>query len=247
VPGPDPSSPVALVSGSGSNLGRACLAQLRDQGFTTVAAWHTRPPAPGEADAAIQLEVTDATAVEAAVEAVEAEHGPIHTVVAAAGFAHLDLALRVTPEQFRDVVDIDLTGAFLLARAAARAMAPRRAGRIVLVGSVAGIWGVPGVSSYAAAKAGLGGLARSLARELGPRGITVNVVAPGLLDDAVTRLVTRRPGSSTDREWVASTPAGRSGTPEEVAAVVAFLAGPSGASITGATLAVDGGFSIGPG
>jgi 3-oxoacyl-[acyl-carrier protein] reductase len=179
------------------------------------------------------------------VHEVAERWGPPEVVVAGAGFAHLDLALRVDAARFREVVDVDLTGAFLLARAALRSMLRRRTGRIVLIGSVAGHWGVPGVSSYAAAKAGLGGLARTLAREAGPRGVTVNVVAPGMLHDAVARIEAHRPRSRADEAWLAATPMRRAGTASEVAEVVAFLASPSAASITGATLAVDGGFAMG--
>jgi 3-oxoacyl-[acyl-carrier protein] reductase len=236
---------VALVSGATSGIGRACADVLRDQGFTVVSAWRTTAPTDDRPH--VQVDVTDEVAVQAAVETVERDHGPIEVVVANAGFAHLDLALRVDEATFRRVVDTDLTGAFLLARAALGPMVRRRSGCVVFIGSVAGAWGVPGVSSYAAAKAGLGGLARSLAREVGGRGITVNVVAPGMLDDAADRIVTHRPTSGADRAWVAATPAGRTGTPAEVAATVAFLASPAGRSVTGATLPVDGGFAMGLG
>ena len=174
-------------------------------------------------------------------------HGPIHVLVSNAGQAHLDLALRVTPERFAEIVETNLVGSFLLAKAVLGPMVARRRGRVILVGSVAGHWGVPGVSSYAAAKAGLLGMARSMAREVGPRSITVNVVAPGMLDDAVARLDALRPRSPVPQHWVEATPVGRPGTVEDVAAAVSFLASDGAGSITGAVLPVDGGFALGHG
>lgn len=234
----------ALVSGGASGIGRACLERLGRDGFTAVAGWHRSPPPPG---AAVRFDTTDEAQVDAAVAEVEDRHGPLEVVVANAGGAHLDVATRIPADRFREVVDLDLTGSFLLARAGLRAMLPRRRGRIVLVGSVAGHWGVPGVAPYAAAKAGLVGLARTLAREAGSRGITVNVVAPGLLDDAVARIEANRPTSGADRTWLAATPAGRAGTAEEVAAAVAYLVSSRAGFVTGAVLSVDGGVAMGLG
>jgi len=210
-------------------------------GLAAVAGWRTEPAPP---DPSVRFDTTVEAEVEAAVDQVEAEVGPLHTVVAVAGFAHLDLATRVPADRFRAVVDTNLTGAFLLARAGARRMVKRRAGRIILIGSVAGHWGVPGVTPYAASKAGLAGLARSLAREVGPRNITVNVVAPGLLDNAVDRLQSLRPAASTDADWLDATPARRAGTADDIAAAVAFLASDAAAGVTGAVLPVDGGFGM---
>lgn len=236
---------VALVTGAAGPIGAACVARLEADGFTAVSAWRETPP-PGDGPS-VQFDVTDAEAVAAGVAEVEERHGPIHTVVANAGWAKLDLALRADPEVFRAIIDANLTGAFLTAKAALGPMVRRREGRIVLMGSVAGFWGVPGVASYAASKAGLLGLARSLAREVGSRNITVNVVAPGLLDNAVGRIDEQRPTSTVTSAWVEATPIRRSGTPAEVAAAVSFLASDRAGFVTGVVLPVDGGFSMGIG
>jgi 3-oxoacyl-[acyl-carrier protein] reductase len=242
VPPADPPSEVALVTGAASRIGAACLHQLAGQGLVPVAAWRQTDPG---VERSVRFDGRSAEQVEAAVAEVEGRWGPIGVVVANAGIADLDLAVRATPERFREVVDTNLTGSFLLARTVAASMLRRRRGRIVLVGSVAGHWGVPGVTSYAASKAGLVGLARSLAREVGGRGITVNVVAPGLLVDAVERIEANRPTSGADAAWLAATPAGRAGTAEEVATAVGFLASARAGFITGVTLSVDGGVAMG--
>ena len=239
--GPDPSG-VAVVTGASGAVGRACLDALAARGHHAVGTWRT---APIDDVASVQLDVTDDDAVTAAMAAIEADHGPIDVVVANAGFAHLDLALRAKASDIRAVIDADLTGAFLTARAAATGMARRRYGRIVLVSSVAALSGVPGYASYSAAKAGMIGLARALARELGPRGITVNVVAPGLLDNAGPVLDEAHGARRITEGWVAATPVGRLGTLEEVAATVCFLAEPRASFVTGAVIPVDGGFAMG--
>lgn len=242
MPPADPRTSVALVTGAASRIGAACLERLAADGYVPVAGWRSTDPG---AVRSVRFDGRSADEVEAAVAEVEDRWGPIGIVVANAGIADLDLAVRATPERFREVVDTNLTGSFLLARSVAARMLRRRHGRIVLIGSVAGHWGVPGVASYASSKAGLVGLARTLARELGSRGITVNVVAPGLLDDAVERIEANRPTSGADAAWLAATPAARAGTAAEVAAAVSYLASARAGFVTGATLAVDGGVAMG--
>jgi NAD(P)-dependent dehydrogenase (short-subunit alcohol dehydrogenase family) len=242
---PDDRPRIALVTGGTGGIGAACVERLRADGLEVVVGWRTTPPSTGPA---VRFDVTDAEAVGAAIDEIEATIGPLDVVVANAGWAHIDLATHVSPERFREVVDTDLTGAFLVARAALRPMLRRRSGRIVLVGSSAGAWGVPGLSSYSAAKAGLAGLARSLAREVGKRQITVNVVAPGVIENGADVLVERhKAGRAIVDGWLATTPAARTGTLAEISAAVSFLASPDAGYITGAVLPVDGGFAMGAG
>jgi NAD(P)-dependent dehydrogenase (short-subunit alcohol dehydrogenase family) len=245
VPSTDDRPRRALVTGGTGGIGTACVERLRADGYEVVVAWRTTPPASGPA---VQFDVTDAEAVAAGIEHVETTLGPIDVVVANAGWAHIDLATHVSPERFRDVVDTDLTGAFLVARSALRPMLRRRAGRLIFIGSAAGAWGVPGLSSYSAAKAGMAGLARSLAREVGKRNITVNVVAPGIIENGANLLIeAHKAGRATVDGWLATTPAGRTGTLAEVSAAVSFLASDRAGYITGAVLPVDGGFTLGAG
>lgn len=229
--------PVALVGGAASGIGAACLERLRADGFRTVAAHHRSPVGPGPS---VVFDTTDEAAIDGVLDRIENRWGVPEVVVCAAGIAHRDLAVRLPAQRFRDIVDLDLTGTFLLARAAIARMLPLRRGRVILIGSAAADIGVPGLAAYTSAKAGLAGLARTLAREAGRRGITVNVVSPGLLDDAAARF--DRTGSAPIRsDWAAETPLGRVGRPREVAAVVGHLASPEGGAITGAVIAVDGG------
>lgn len=237
----DDRPPVALVSGAASGIGRAVLKALTADGNLVVAGWRRTPPDWG---ASVQFDTTDAREVESAVARVEEQWGPIAVVVAGSGMSRLDLAVHVPAERFRNVVDVNLTGAFLLARTALRPMLRRRRGRIVLIGSAAGVAGVAGVAPYAAAKAGLAAVARTMALEAGARGVTVNVVAPGMLDDAEHRLADRRPGQEVAQRWLDRTPVGRTGAADEVAAAVRYLASPRARSVTGAVLPVDGGYVL---
>lgn len=202
-----------------------------------VAAGTSMPPPP----LWLRADVTSATEVDAAFAAAEAAHGPVEVAVANAGITRDTLVLRMSDADFTEVLDTNLAGAFRVARRAARSMLRLRRGRIVLVSSVVGLLGSPGQANYAASKAGLVGLARSLARELGSRGITVNVVAPGFVDTDMTRALT----DDRRAQVLAGVPLGRLADTAEVAGVVRWLAGPDAGYITGAVIPVDGGLGMG--
>lgn len=226
---------VAVVVGANSPLGAVCADHLERYGWSVWRTHHRPVDAPGRW---VHCDVTDVGSVTATFEHVEAAEGAPAAVVYAAGAAERNLVLRMPSNGFADVVSVNLLGAFHVVQRAATGMVPRRAGSIIVVSSVAALWGPPGLGSYAAGKSGQIGLVRSAARELGRRGIRVNLVAPGLLDNAADRV-----GDAED--WRRSTPLGRFGTLNEAASVVAFLASDGARAITGAVIAVDGGFAIG--
>jgi len=188
-----------------------------------------------------RCDVRDAAAVDEAFAAAEAAHGPVEVVVANAGVTRDQLLALMSEDAFTSVIDTNLTGAYRVARRAVRPMIKLRRGRIIFISSVVGLLGSGGQANYAASKAGLIGMARSLARELGSRNITVNVVAPGFADTDMTAELPQ------DRKQaiVASVPLGRIASADEVAGVVQFLAGPDAAYITGAVIPVDGGLGMG--
>ena len=188
-----------------------------------------------------RCDVRDAAAVDDAFKAAEAANGPVEVVVANAGTTSDQLLALMSEDAFTSVVDTNLTGAYRVAKRAVRPMMRLRRGRIIFISSVVGMLGSGGQANYAASKAGLIGMARSLARELGSRNITVNVVAPGFADTDMTA------GLSEERKKaiVASVPLGRTATADEVAGVVQFLAGPDAAYVTGAVIPVDGGLGMG--
>lgn len=183
----------------------------------------------------------DTASVDAAFTAVEAELGPVEVLVANAGVTRDQLLMRMTDEEFDEVLDVNLKGAFRCARRAAKGMIRLRRGRIVLISSVVGLYGGAGQVNYAASKSALVGVARSITRELGGRGITANVVAPGFIDTDMTRALP----DATQASYKAAIPAGRFAQPDEVAAAVEFLASPAAAYISGAVLPVDGGLGMG--
>lgn len=235
-------SRVALVTGGNRGIGLACARTLVEAGHRVAVTYRTDPP--DEAGVfPVVCDVTDAESVLAAFDTVESELGPVEILVCSAGTNRDTLLLMMKEEDFASVVDANLTGTFRVAKRAAKAMLRARWGRIILIGSVVGQIGSAGQSNYAASKAGLVGFGRSLARELAPRAITVNVVSPGPIDtDMLRALDDERRGLLT-----AAVPLGRIGEPEEVAAAVRFLASDDAAYITGAVLPVDGGLGMGVG
>jgi NAD(P)-dependent dehydrogenase (short-subunit alcohol dehydrogenase family) len=190
---------------------------------------------------AVRMDVTDPASVDEAFKAVEAEQGPVQVLVANAGITKDTLLLRMDEDSWNDVVGTNLTGSYRVAKRAASGMLRARAGRIIFISSVVGLSGSAGQTNYAASKSGLVGLARSIARELGSRGITANVVAPGFVDTDMTAELTE----ARREEILRSVPLGRYASTDEVAGVVTFLAGDAAGYITGAVIPIDGGLGMG--
>ncbi len=234
---------VALVTGGNRGIGLACARALADAGHRVAVTHQSTPPPADEGLFPVACDVTDADSVEAAFTAVEDELGNVEILVGAAGMTRDTLLLMMKEDDFSAVLDANLTGAFRVAKRAAKRMVRARWGRIVLLGSVVGQIGSAGQVNYAASKAGLVGFGRSLARELAPRGITVNVVSPGPIEtDMLAALDDERRALLS-----AMVPLGRTGAPEEVAAAVRFLTSDDAGYITGANLPVDGGLGMGVG
>ncbi|MGA1075939.1 MAG: 3-oxoacyl-ACP reductase FabG [Ilumatobacteraceae bacterium] len=231
---------IVLVTGGSRGIGLACAERFRALGDHVAVTFNSSAPPPGLFG--VKCDVTDADQVEAAFAAVEAEFaGPVEVLVSNAGVTKDGLLLRMTEHDFSSVIDANLTASYRVAKRAARGMLKARRGRIVLMSSVVGMLGAAGQANYAASKAGLIGLARSLARELGSRGITVNVVAPGPVATDMTAAL----GDERMAEIVAAVPLARAADPDEIAGVVQFLASDDAAYITGAVIPVDGGLGMG--
>ncbi len=230
---------VVLITGANRGIGLACAHMFAENGDRVAVTYRTNPPE--GPFTTVQCDVTSTADVDRAFTEVEAALGPVEVLVANAGITKDGLLMRMSDESFTEVIDANLTGSFRTARRGTAPMMKARKGRIVFISSVAAYLGIAGQSNYAASKAGLIGMARSMARELAPRGITVNVVAPGGVDtDMVAALNDQQRAAMT-----AQTPLGRLATPNEVAAAVLFLASPLAASITGAIVPVDGGLAMG--
>ena len=228
-----------LVTGGNRGIGRAIAEAFLAQGDKVAVTTRNGGAPEGALD--VRCDVTDAAAVEAAFVAVEAAHGPVEVLVANAGITADTLVLRMSEEQWSSVIDTNLTGSFRLAKRAAKGMLRQRKGRIIFISSVVGLLGSPGQVNYAASKAGLIGMARSLARELGSRSITANVVAPGFVETDMTDVLTDEQRAAIKTQ----VPLGRYAAPAEIAAAVTWLAGDGGAYVTGAVIPVDGGLGMG--
>ncbi|GIF07273.1 3-oxoacyl-ACP reductase FabG [Actinoplanes siamensis] len=228
-----------LVTGGNRGIGLAIARAFADQGDRVVVT-HRGSGAP-DGLLGVQCDITDAASVDAAFSFVESEIGPVEVVVANAGITDDTLLLRMSEEQFERVLDTNLTGAFRVAKRASGKMLRAKWGRLIFISSVIGLYGGPGQVNYAASKAGLVGMARSITRELGTRNITANVVAPGFIQTEMTDVLPE----SRKAEIIKAVPAGRLATADEVAAAVTFLASDSAAYISGAVLPVDGGLGMG--
>jgi NAD(P)-dependent dehydrogenase (short-subunit alcohol dehydrogenase family) len=228
-----------IVTGASRGIGAAIAEWFIAQGDQVVGMSRSGD-APGGCAKSVAVDVADSSAVNGAVKAAIAEFGPVDVAVLNAGVTRDGLAMRMSDDQWREVLGTNLDGAFYCARATMASMVRQRAGSIIFIGSVGPFVGVAGQANYAAAKAGLVGLARALAKEVASRAITVNVVAPGLIDTDMTTDL----GAAKDA-MAAMIPMDRIGQPSDVAGVVGFLASNEARYITGAVLAVDGGLAMG--
>ena len=232
-------SRVVLITGGSKGIGLACAQHFAKLGDKVAITYNSTKPT-GDFFA-VKCDVTSQEQVDAAFAEVEAKLGPVQVLVSNAGITKDLLLLRMGEVDFASVVDANLTGAFRVCKRATQSMLRARSGRIILMSSVVGLLGSAGQANYAASKAGLIGFARSLARELGSRTITVNVVAPGPVDTDMTAAL------SAERlaDLAAAVPLGRTASVDEIAGVVTFLASPAAAYITGAVIPVDGGLGMG--
>lgn len=227
-----------LVTGGSRGIGLATARALAAQGHRVAVTYRSSPP---EGLFAVQCDVTSTEQIAQAFSEVEAAQGPVEVLVSNAGITDDQLLMRMSESSFTHVVDTNLTAAYRVAKRASRAMLKARWGRLVFVSSIVGLSGAAGQINYAASKSGLIGLSRSIARELGGRGITSNVVAPGYVDTDMTAALPQ----ARREELVRSIPLGRTATAQEIAAVVAFLASDPASYVTGAVIPVDGGLGMG--
>jgi 3-oxoacyl-[acyl-carrier protein] reductase len=228
-----------LVTGGNRGIGRAIAQAFKEAGDDVAVTY--RSGEPPEGFLAVRCDVTDAASVDAAFAEVEEKQGPVEVLVANAGITKDTLVLRMSDDDWDSVLDTNLTGSFRVAKRAAKGMLRLRRGRIIFISSVVGLLGSAGQVNYAASKSGLVGMARSLARELGSRSITANVVAPGFVETEMTEVLPEEKKA----EYKAQIPLQRYATVEEVAATVHWLASDGAAYVTGAVIPVDGGLGMG--
>ncbi len=228
-----------LVTGGNRGIGLATARAFAAAGDRVAVTYRSGEPPEGLVG--VRCDVTDASSVDAAFSAVEADLGPVEVLVANAGTTRDQLIMRMSEEDFGAVLDTNLTGAWRVAKRASKGMLRLRRGRVIFISSVVALLGSAGQSNYAASKAGLVGLARSLARELGSRSITFNVVAPGFVETDMTADLS----DDLQQTYRGQIPLGRFASPEEVAGVVRFLASEEAAYVTGAVVPVDGGLGMG--
>jgi 3-oxoacyl-[acyl-carrier protein] reductase len=228
-----------LITGGNRGIGRAIAQEFIARGHRVAVTARSGDGPDGALT--VRADVTDAAALDAAFTEVEAALGPVEVVVANAGITRDTLLMRMSDEDFDTVVDTNLGGSFRVVKRASKGMLKARFGRIILVSSVVGLYGSAGQANYAASKSGLVGLARSITRELGGRGITANVVAPGFIETEMTAALPE----AQQQQYLANIPAGRFASPDEVAKVIAWLASDDAGYISGAVIPVDGGLGMG--
>ena len=228
-----------LVTGGSRGIGLAIATAFKEAGDQVAVTYNTSPPPEGFLG--VKCDITDQAQVDAAFDTIAEQHGPVEVLVANAGITRDTLLLRMSDDDWDAVIETNLTGSFRVARRAAKGMLRLRKGRIVFISSVVGLLGSPGQVNYAASKSGLVGMARSIARELGSRGITANVVAPGFVETDMTAVLPEE----TQKQYLSQIPLGRFGLTEEIANAVRWLSSEEAGYITGAVIPVDGGIGMG--
>ncbi len=230
---------VVLVTGGSKGIGRAMAETFRDAGYRVAATYRSGEVPDGVFG--VQCDITSQSSVDEAFEQVERELGPVEVLVANAGITKDTLLMRMSDDDWQQVLDTNLTGTFRVVRRASRPMMRARFGRMILISSVVGLMGNPGQVNYASSKAALVGMARSVTRELGARGVTCNVIAPGFIDTDMTKAL----DPDVIKDYEQRIPAGRLGSVDDVAAAALFLAGDAAGYTTGAVIPVDGGLGMG--
>jgi len=227
------------VTGGSRGIGLAIATAFREAGDQVAVTYNTSEPPAGFLG--VKCDITDAEQVDALFDTIQEQQGPVEVLVANAGITRDTLLLRMSDDDWDAVIQTTLTGSFRVAKRAAKGMLRLRKGRIVFISSVVGMLGSPGQVNYAASKSGLIGMSRSIARELGSRGITANVVAPGFVETDMTAVLPEE----TQKQYLSQIPLGRFGLTEEIANAVRWLASPEAGYITGAVIPVDGGIGMG--